>query len=85
MAEEQGAPPERVAAVVRELRARGLIAGDGGTAVLTPAGRAATDRAVAARCELLHEVLADPDADRRPEVDALLRRLAAELAGERPA
>jgi hypothetical protein len=29
-------------------------------------------------------VLADEDAERRPEVDALLRRLARELAGEPP-
>ena len=65
--------------------ARGaLLAGEEGAPELTPAGRAVTDQVVAARRELLAETVADEGAHRRPEVDALLRRLARELVGERP-
>jgi hypothetical protein len=83
-ARERGVAEERIAAVVAELRARGLVAGDDGTPVLTGSGREATAVAVAGRRDLLAEVLADHGAERRPEVDALLRRLARELAGEPP-
>jgi EmrB/QacA subfamily drug resistance transporter len=81
MAEAQDVSPERVAEVVAELRDRGLVAGE---RTLTPSGHDVTQRLVAARREVLVERLADRDAGRRPEVDALLRRLARELVGERP-
>jgi hypothetical protein len=84
MAAAQAVPPERVAAVVAELRGGGLVAGDEDAPQLTPAGRALTDQVVAARRDLLAEAVADESADRRPEVDGLLRRLARELVGERP-
>jgi hypothetical protein len=84
MAEAQDVPPDRIAEVVRELRTRELVAGDEGAPELTPTGRALTDQLVAARRDLLAEAVADESADRRPEVDALLRRLARELVGERP-
>jgi len=84
LAEHDRVPPERVAAVVDELRRRGLIAGEDGGPTLTSAGHSLADRAVAARRELLTEALADDSADRDPAVSDLLRRLARELAGERP-
>src|SRR4051794_8477347 len=84
LARERGVPEERIATVVGELRDRGLLAGEDGGPALTPDGRDATDRAVRGRRELLGELLADEEAERRPEVDALLRRLARELAGEPP-
>ncbi len=83
-AEEDGVDPSRIAAVVGELRERGLIAGEDGGAQLTEAGRAETRLVVSARRELLREALADDGADRRPEVAALLARLARELCGEPP-
>ena len=46
-------PPERIAAVVDELRRRGLIAGEDGGPTLTSAGHSLAGRAVAARRELL--------------------------------
>jgi len=84
MAERQGVPEERIAEVVAELRGRGLVAGVEGAPEETPAGRALTDQVVAARRDLLAELVADDTVDRRPEVDDLLRRLARELVGERP-
>jgi EmrB/QacA subfamily drug resistance transporter len=83
MAEAQGVPPERIAAVVGELRERGLVGGEDG-AGLTEVGRDVASQVVAARREQLSVDLADETADREPEVDQLLRRLARELAGERP-
>ena len=84
LAEHDGVPPERIAAVVDELRRRGLVAGEDRGPTLTPAGQDLARRAVVARRELLTEALADDSADRNPVVDDLLRRLARELAGERP-
>jgi EmrB/QacA subfamily drug resistance transporter len=83
LAESQGVPDERIAAVVTELRAGGLIAGDQGAPVETPEGRAVIDRVVAARREMLEELVAG-DEVRSPEVAALLRRLARALVGEPP-
>jgi EmrB/QacA subfamily drug resistance transporter len=83
LAEERGVPPERIAAVGAELRERGLVGDVDDGAVLTPAGRAVTDRLLAALRDELAQRIADGSAS-RPEVDALLRRLARELAGERP-
>ncbi len=85
MAEQDGVEPSRVSAVVEELHARGLIAGEDGGGELTAAGRDHTERILAARRELLVEALADDNADRSPELEALLRRLARELSGEPPA
>jgi EmrB/QacA subfamily drug resistance transporter len=82
MAESDGVPPARIAGVVQELRARGLVAGDG--AGLTDGGRSLAERAVTARRDLLGEALADEDAGRDPAVKELLHRLARELAGEPP-
>jgi hypothetical protein len=51
---------------------------------LTPLGHASSQRLIAARRDLLAELVAEPAADRRPELDALIERLARELVGERP-
>jgi hypothetical protein len=86
-AEHQGVPQEPIAAVFAELRERGLVGGDAGAPEATAAGRAHTDRVVAARRDLLAELVAGDRGEavaRRPEVDDLLRRLARELLGERP-
>ena len=83
LAVQDGVPPDRIAAVIEELRQRSLLGGDG-TPELTPDGRTLASRAVAARRELLCESLADDAAERDPRVDALLRRLARELTGEPP-
>jgi EmrB/QacA subfamily drug resistance transporter len=80
VARRQGVPEERIAEVKRELRERELLAGD----ACTPAGVALADQLLAARREQLCEVLADPEAERTPEVQGLLERLSRELVGERP-
>jgi len=84
LAADIGVAPERVLAVVSELREHGLIAGEDGAASLTAEGSTLAERAVAARRELLTEALADDTAMRDPAVEQLLRRLASELAGEPP-
>jgi hypothetical protein len=61
---------------LEELRDHGYV--DDGD--VTDAGRAVRDQLVAARTEMLREVLADWQPDRHPELDPLLRRLAVELA-----
>jgi len=83
MAEQTRVPPERVAAVMDELRERGLVGGEDGGG-LTAAGRSVASQVVTARREQLAADLADESADRDPQVEALLRRLARELSGERP-
>ncbi len=75
---------ERVAAVERELRERGLIAEDASGASLTPAGVALADQVISARREELRALLSDHDADREPELQELLERLCIELSGSRP-
>ena len=85
LAQQDGVPPERIAAVVDELRGRGLMARDGGEPQLSDDGRALAERAVSARQELLSETLSDESADLDPAIGELLRRLARELAGEPPA
>jgi hypothetical protein len=75
-----GVGEDRIAQVVDELRTDGLIDGDGPTA----RGTAYADQLVEARRQLLSETLDDPEAERRPEVDALLRALSRELVGQRP-
>jgi len=63
-------------AALTEVRERGWYDGDG----VTPAGDAVRDRLVVARASCLHELIDDWEPDRYPELDPLLRRLAAELA-----
>jgi hypothetical protein len=84
LAVEEGVDDERIAEVVHELRAAGLIGGDDGPPAVTPQGHEVTGRVVAARRELLAERLADATVTRPPELEALLHRLARELVGERP-
>lgn len=85
MALEDGVDLGLIAGVTDELRRDGLLSGEDGGLLVTPAGEAQTRRVLTARRELLSEALADEDADRRPEVSALLTRLARELCGEPPA
>jgi MFS family permease len=75
-----GVTDERIRQVDAELRADGLV-DDGGP---TARGSAYADQLVNARRELLSELLDDPDAERRPEVEKLMRALARETVGERP-
>jgi EmrB/QacA subfamily drug resistance transporter len=84
LAIEQDVDEERIAEVAHELRERGLITGDEGTAAITPDGHEVTGRVVAARRDLLAERLADATRERPPEVEELLQRLSRELVGERP-
>jgi EmrB/QacA subfamily drug resistance transporter len=84
LAEQDGVDPGLIAEVIAELHTLGLIAGEGSEARLTPAGRDHSVRVVDARRDLLAEALADGSADRHPEVERLLRRLARELSGEPP-
>ncbi len=84
LALEEGVPSERVADVVAELRSRGLLAQDGVSPELTPAGREHTELLVKARRELLTDALDDDSAERDPELTQLLQRLARELCGEPP-
>jgi hypothetical protein len=84
LASRDGVPAERIAAVVEELRLHGLIAGEDGGDGLSANGEALAARAIAARKELLAEALADDGVQRDPKLDALLHRLARELAGEPP-
>jgi EmrB/QacA subfamily drug resistance transporter len=85
LAEQDGVAPERIAAVVEELRERGLVVSEDGAPSLTADGRALAERAIATRLELLTEALGDASTDRDPVVNELLQRLARELAGEPPA
>ena len=84
MAEEEGVPPDRISAVLDELRRTQLITGQDGDGQLTPAGKEQTERIVAARRQLLGEALAEGSDSRSPELDELLRRLSRELCGEPP-
>jgi DNA-binding MarR family transcriptional regulator len=83
-AEQAGVPPERIGAVVGELFALGLVAGEEDARRLTPSGREQAERILSARRELLAEALAGDGVQGNPEVAALLARLARELAGEPP-
>jgi EmrB/QacA subfamily drug resistance transporter len=85
MAEQDRVPPDRIAAVVEELRERGLIGSKSGTPVLTADGKQFAERAITTRKELLIEALDDASARRDPTVNELLQRLARELVGEPPA
>ena len=62
----------------------GLLAQDGVSPELTPAGREHTELLVKARRELLTDALDDDSAERDPELTQLLQRLARELCGEPP-
>jgi EmrB/QacA subfamily drug resistance transporter len=69
--------PDHFDAAQGELAGRGLLDGDG---TLTAAGHATRDQLVAARTDGLRELVADWEPEANPELDALVRRLAAELA-----
>jgi EmrB/QacA subfamily drug resistance transporter len=84
LAEQDGVPADRIAAVIEELHQRGLIGSEDGTPVLTADGKTLAERAVSTRKELLAEALDDASANRNPTVNELLRTLARELAGEPP-
>jgi EmrB/QacA subfamily drug resistance transporter len=84
LAEEQGVDAPRITAVIAELSERGLIGGEDGVSGLTAQGSELAVRALAARRELLSEALSDETAERDPNVQALLERLARELVGEPP-
>jgi DNA-binding MarR family transcriptional regulator len=84
IAEQRGVPEARIEAVVAALQERGLVAGEASALRETAAGRALTDQVVAARREMLAELVADGGAERPEEVDHLLRRLSRELVGEQP-
>jgi hypothetical protein len=66
----------RLATAVEELRDAGLLEGERPSAP----GRAMRQRLVAARTDGLRTLVADWKPDENPELDPLLRRLAAELA-----
>ena len=84
MAGEQAIEPERIEAVERELRERGLVADAQDGAQLTPAGQAMADQVLSARREELRAMLADDSSHQAPEVHELLERLCVELAGRQP-
>jgi hypothetical protein len=63
--------------VLAELRERGLVAGD--PPRLTPAGDRVYDRVVAARSNALRTLCDGWAPDRNPEINAIIRRLAAAL------
>ncbi len=67
---------DRLAVAVGELRDGGLVAGEH----VTDDGRALRERLVVARTAGLRELIDDWEPDRFPELDPVLRRLAAELA-----
>ena len=75
----------RIAAVVEELRERGLVGSEDGTPALTADGKQFAERAITTRKELLMEALDDTSAERDPTLNELLHRLARELVGEPPA
>jgi EmrB/QacA subfamily drug resistance transporter len=79
-ARRRGVTEPRIAEVVAELRSCGLLGEDG----LTARGVAFAEQLLGARRDLLAEELADPTAERDPEVEALLHALSRELVGERP-
>ncbi len=90
MAQEQAVEQERVIAVERELRERGLVVeGDGDVegdhdVRLTPAGLAMADQVLSARRDELCAMLADNATQQVPEVHQLLEQLCVELSGQRP-
>jgi EmrB/QacA subfamily drug resistance transporter len=84
MAHSQEIGEQRIEGVKAELHERGLIEGEGEQARLTPAGVAMADQIVSARREELRAAVADPSAERAPEVQQLLERLCVELSGQRP-
>ena len=84
MAEQDGVGAGRIREVLDELHHQDLIRGEDGGGELTAAGREQTKRIVTARRDLLAEAIGHEDAERNPELSALLHRLARELSGEPP-
>jgi EmrB/QacA subfamily drug resistance transporter len=70
----------RGAAVLAELRDRGLVGGD--PPRLTPEGGRVYDGVVAARSDALRTLVAGWEPDQNPEIDPIIRRLAAALGEE---
>jgi EmrB/QacA subfamily drug resistance transporter len=68
--------PESFDAAVAEARQREYYDGNG----ITPAGNAVRDQLVSARTHCLRELIADWEPSGHPEIDAMLDRLAEELA-----
>jgi EmrB/QacA subfamily drug resistance transporter len=69
--------PESFDAACAELAGQGLIGGDG---TLTAGGQTTREQLVAARTDGLRELVADWEPEGNPELDALVCRLAEELA-----
>ena len=67
--------PSRFDEALADLQAQGLVAGN----ALTDAGITTRSRLVSARTDGLRTLIADWDPDENPELDPLIRRLAAEL------
>ena len=67
--------PSRFDEALADLQAQGLVAGN----ALTDAGVTTRSRLVSARTDGLRTLIADWDPDENPELDPLIRRLAAEL------
>jgi EmrB/QacA subfamily drug resistance transporter len=84
MAGDQAIEPERIEAVERELRERGLLADAQDGPQLTPTGLAMSDQVLSARRDELRAMLADDTTHQLPEVHQLLERLCVELAGQQP-
>jgi DNA-binding MarR family transcriptional regulator len=82
LAERLGVDPERLGTQARRLAAAGLVQDGGETLALTPGGRAAVDRLVAARREGLAELLAGWSPEQHPELATRLQELARELLAD---
>jgi EmrB/QacA subfamily drug resistance transporter len=85
LTEQLSVSPEQIAALLAELRSRGLAAGgDGVVLTLTPNGADMHDHLVAARREGLRRHLEGFDPDHHPELRRALDRLAHDVIGAIP-
>jgi hypothetical protein len=82
LARENGGPVDRVEAGIDRLSAEGLITRSNGTRALTPDGRAALEKLVAARRERLCEHLEGWSPEEHKELANVLTRLARDLVGD---
>jgi DNA-binding MarR family transcriptional regulator len=86
LARDVGVPPERVAGIVPDLTARGVVAEDGDRClVLTGPGTEAVERVVAVRRDGLCELLDGWEPDAHPELRRLLDDFARSLVSHIPA
>jgi EmrB/QacA subfamily drug resistance transporter len=81
LAARLGVEPERIAAALEVLRGRGLMEGD----EITPVGRADAARLVGATRTGLERLVADWGPEDDPHLNAIIERLALELAERPPA